>query len=141
MTSPHLLTPTVLAAVALLIATPALADVPPWPTPVENARVTREQLSNHPDIHQFRICVEGPLPSEGFDARYIEINLLRSKPLLDVLLRPTVGADGRVCAEVRTAIAVEQEMDINIRDVRPTHQPVWYYLGPLMAIPDKAAGP
>lgn len=130
-----------LAATALLVATPAPAMVPPWPQPVANAQVTRELVWDHPDIHRYRICVEGPRPAGGFDARYVEVALRRPAPqYLDVLLRPTVGPDGRACAEVAAARAAEPELDIEIRDAQPGHEPVLYYLGPLLAIPDGAAG-
>lgn len=129
-----------LAAIALLVAIPAWAMVPPWPRPVDNARVTRQLLWDHPAIHLYRICVEGPLPAEGFDVRYVQISLRRPAPqYLDVLLRPTVTPEGHVCAEVTSAIAAEPELGIEIRDARPAQEPVHYYQGPLLAIPDKAS--
>lgn len=130
-----------LTALALLSATgAALADPPPYTHVVENARVTREVVYDHPVYRHHRICVEGPLPAEGFDARYIDIHLHRPAPSqLDMLLKPVVEPNGRVCAIVSGAVAVEPELTIEIRDMRQFYDQYLYYEGPMLAIPAKTA--
>ena len=130
-----------LAALALLAAPEAArADPPPYTHIVENARVTREIVYDHPVYRHHRICVEGPLPAEGFDARYVDIHLHRDAPSqLDVLLKPVVEPDGRVCAMVSGAVAVEPDLTIGIRDMRDFWNQYLYYEGPLLGIPAKTA--
>lgn len=125
----------------------ARAEPPPYPQPaenflttytVENAKVTREVIHDHPVYRHHRICVEGPLPAAGFDVRYVDIRLRRGEPSqLDVLLKPVVESDGRVCALLSGAVAIEPELTIGIRDVRQYYDHYLYYEGPLLAIPAK----
>jgi hypothetical protein len=145
-----LLQPSHLALTALAVLSipgAARAEPPPYAQPaenfltthgVENAQVTREVLYDHPVYRHHRICVEGPLPAAGFDARYVDIHLRHGEPSqLDVLLKPVVEPDGRVCALVAGAVTVEPELTIEIRDVRQFYDHYLYYEGPLLGIPAK----
>ncbi|GAB6194927.1 hypothetical protein [Lysobacter xanthus] len=140
--------PFALTAVAVLSTSGAAgAEPPPYTQPAENfltthrvedAKVTREVLYDHPVFRHHRICVEGPLPAAGFDARYVDIRLRRGEPTqLDVLLKPVVEPNGHVCALVSAAVAIEPQLTIEIRDVRQPYEHDLYYEGPLLAIPAK----
>lgn len=122
-------------------AATAQAEPPPRTHVVEDARVTREVPYDNTVARTHVLCVEGPLPAQGFDGRHVEIHLRRPPPQhLAVLLRPVVEPDGRVCTSFLTAVAAEPELTIEIRDVRQFWDQVLYYQGPLLAIPDKRAG-
>lgn len=131
----------VAVALAAITSTTAQAEPPPRTHVVEDARVTREVPYDHPVARTHRLCVEGPLPAQGFDGRHVEIHLRRPAPQhLEALLRPVVEPDGRVCTSFLTAVAAEPELTIEIRDVRQFWDQYLYYQGPLLAIPDKRAG-
>lgn len=130
----------VLAAAMLLpgAITSAGAKPPPYTHVVENARVTR--LSGDDPVHRdHRICVEHPLPEGGFDPAYVDIRLRGNEPgrAIDVLLKPVLQRDGRVCADLAGAVAAEAGYTIEIRDLRRFYDQVLYYSGPLLEIERK----
>lgn len=127
----------VCSAVLAGIGTAARAEPPPFTHVVEDARVTRVS-DDHPVIRRHTLCVEHPLPAAGFDPVHVDIRLRREPPdYLELLLKPVLQDDGRVCAYFASAVAAEADYTIEIRDMRQFFNQFLYYSGPLLTIPEK----